>query len=145
MERTWESRELLLLDAVGQAQEHGVDASKAAKSVLPDLDDIVYRETLAALVDGGYLNGFIKRAAGGQIAVARINRLTPAGRRAVGQWPSDDPAAELLAVLQARIDATKDPDEKSRLERLRDAASGVGMSVLTVLITAAAKSMAGFD
>lgn len=145
MQRTWEGREALILEAVAQAQEEGTEANIAARAAVPDLDANVYKETLASLEDDGYLSVAIQRNGVGRVEGAHVRRITPKGRRVVGQWPTDDPASELLAVLQQQIEQETDPVERSRLERLRDALGDVSKSVVAGLVTAAAKSLTGLE
>lgn len=144
MERTWETREQLILEAVALAQERSEDPNKAAKAAVPDLRPELYRETVVALGDDEFLDVAVLRG-DGTLQSVRIRSIRAKGRRQVKQWPSDDPASELLAALQARLDATEDPIERGRLEQLRDAASTVGKGVLTGLILSVVKSMGGLD
>lgn len=60
-------------------------------------------------------------------------RLLESGRVATGQWPSDDPYAGFVAVLDARIQAAS-ADERGALVRLRDALITVGERVATEVI-----------
>lgn len=143
MERTWATREQLILEAVADAQEHGRDVVSVARAAVPDLPGDLYMETLASLEDDGFLQVATIRDGAGRLHGAHVQRLTPKGRRQVGQWPSDDVVTELLAGLQAKIDAEPDPVERSRLERLRDAAGEVSRSVLSAVVTAAAKGALG--
>jgi hypothetical protein len=55
MERTWATREQLILEAVADAQEHGRDVVSAARAAVPDLPGDLYVETLASLeYDGSW-------------------------------------------------------------------------------------------
>ena len=88
-ESGWEQREQRILEAVNEACEKGEDPNRAARSVVPDLSDDVYRETVAALIDGGYLVGQSQRDGSDRIAFLRIARLGPRGLETVGRWPRD--------------------------------------------------------
>lgn len=69
-------------------------------------------------------------------------RLTERGRRAVGVWPAEDPGDALLELLAARVAAASSPEERSRLERLFDAAKGLGGTALRELTLAYLKQAA---
>lgn len=70
-------------------------------------------------------------------------RLLPRGRQAVGQWPSSNPAEAFLQLLDQRIVVQDDPEERSRLEKLRDSAGQVGKGVATSVLTAFVQQMTG--
>ena len=144
MERTWEERELPILEAVTRAQEAGEDIPGAARAAVPDVPEDVYKETLASLGDAGFLEVATMRNGVGRLEGARVKRITPDGRRQTSQWPSKDVSTELFAVLQARIDQA-DSEERSRLERFRDAAGDLSKSVVAAIVTAAVKGAAGLD
>lgn len=70
-------------------------------------------------------------------------RLLPKGRQLVRQWPPDETFESFYQLLAERIENEKDPETRSRLERFRDAAGGVGKDVLTATLTALVQRMAG--
>ena len=69
--------------------------------------------------------------------------LTEKGHRAVGHWPSPDSYEDLLRVLDDKIAATQDPEERSRLARFRDGALALGTKVGSELLTAWVRSQTG--
>lgn len=72
--------------------------------------------------------------------------VTERGLRVVGAWPSEAAAGEaLVAALREAIARTEDPVEKSKLERLLDAAGSVGTSVLGGVLTAAGTTVFGLS
>ena len=140
---TWEMRELVILRAIQRAQEEGADANAAAKAAV-DLSPEVYRETVASLADGRYIVATIQRAWGGGVVVARVERLTPEGRRAVGQWPSEtDAAALLVALLEERADAEPDPEKRGRIRQAAAAVGGVGRDVVAEVLARLVERQAG--
>ena len=79
----------------------------------------------------------------GEVVVMDGLRLTERGRREVGQWPNENVAVALLALLDREIAAEPDYEKKSRLEKFRDAVGTVGMQVVAELIVAASRQAAG--
>lgn len=140
VERTWETRELVILRAVFDALEEGGKASAvsaAARKAVPDLPAPVYMETIASLDEAGFLDATVMRG-GGRIQAVHVNRLAERGRVAIGQWPGGDLSDQLLALLRQRLEAEKDPEKRSRIERLLGAIGDVGKDVLTSVLSALA-------
>ncbi len=130
---TWDRRELPLLRAIANHDEDkSPPTSDALAAELPELSPRAIEVALDALVDDGHLTATPLNHEG---RVAFINiRLTGHGRRAVGQWPSGEAYDAFIARLDSRLDATSDADERSRLERLRNAVLDVGRDVLGIVI-----------
>lgn len=143
MQRTWDEREAIILKAVlnAEAEQRSVnnDDVAAATGLSRDAVD----RGLLALAEANYVTG--TNAAAEELCYLLDIGLLERGRRATGQWPSDDPAEELIAALRERIEQETDPVERSRLERLRDALGEVSKSVVAGLVTAAAKSLTGWE
>ena len=130
---TWEARELPILKAIAR---HDEDASPLMSddlaAELPDLDDRSRTAGLQALIDDGYV---IATDASSFDQVTFINlRLSGEGRRAVGQWPPHDAYDVLLRIVEAQAAAARTAAERTRLERLRDAITGVGREVVGEVI-----------
>jgi hypothetical protein len=71
------------------------------------------------------------------------SRLTEKALQVVAGWPgaaSDDVVSRLLDVLNAEIEQTHDPDQRSKLEKLRDVVAGIGRDVLTDVLSKALTS-----
>jgi hypothetical protein len=88
---------------------------------------------LAYLQRADYIDGY--RAFGG--VWNNITLLGP-GLVEVAGWPAtpgEDYAAKLLDVLDERIAEAPDPEERTRLERFRDAVGTVGTGVVTGVLT----------
>jgi hypothetical protein len=145
-EETWNKVELPILERLAQAElddtfdtAFGYADMAEAFGVSPRQAEIA----LGALVDARFIKadsddgGF-----SGQRTIA-VRGLTEKGRRAVGQWPSEDPYSDLLQVLDARIEATADPTEKSKLRSFRETVVGMGRSVATSLLTEYIKHRTG--
>jgi len=64
-----------------------------------------------------------------------ITGLSERGRRAVGQWPSEDPWAGLVDLLGKQIAEEQDPIKRGKLQRFLEgvlsSGKAVGVSVLT--------------
>ena len=61
-------------------------------------------------------------------------RLTEKGRRAIQQWPSDDPGASLVQLLEERLEQSDDPSETTKLQRVLDTIRDVGTGVLSSVL-----------
>jgi hypothetical protein len=71
------------------------------------------------------------------------SRLTEKALQMVAGWPGaarDDVVLRLLDVLNAEIEQTDDPDQRSKLEKLRDVVAGIGRDVLTDVLSKALAS-----
>ncbi len=94
------------------------------------------------LCAAGYLTGpLTKMMTGGDPRpwFLENSHLGERGLRVVGAWPSDDPYEALLALLERRIVATDDPEEKSKLAKLRGSLADVGKQVIAGLLVELAK------
>ena len=136
---------LPLLEQVLAGEE--TDASAATSAVLAsaDQDGAVHR-TLAALLDDGYLTGATPHWPLGSprpVIVADVLRLTPKGRRAVGQWPSGQTGNVLIQVLETTVMRMPEGEAKSRLHAFLAAAQQVGTDVLSQVVTNVIKSATG--
>jgi hypothetical protein len=66
-----------------------------------------------------------------------FTRISGEARRLTGLWPSPGTAADrLLAALDDAIRRAATPDERTRLEKMREGAAGVGRDLLVGVTTA---------
>jgi len=91
---------------------------------------------MSYLAEAGYLmtENSIDQASG-EIMV-EVQQLTEKSLQQVAGWPitgTRDLSAELIAAIDARI-ADAAPEERGRLERLREAVAEVGKDVLAEVI-----------
>ncbi len=131
-----------LLEAIADAEDRGVEAraDELGEPTGLALDDV--QRGLQALYDADYIEGIV--ATGQDEIFDLLNiRLLERGRRAVGQWPAEDQYAALMQVLERQIAASGDPAERTKLERLRDAAIGLGEGMVATILNAWARSLAG--
>lgn len=136
----WSTREQPILDAIAELSESGN----------PGLDRIVevtslphgeVQRAVQSLAEADYLTGLDVSTMGTGFDLIEI-RLLERGLRATGIWPSD-PYDEFVNVLEERLAASTDPAERSRLQRLLDAAIDVGKGAATAVITDVVKRTAG--
>jgi DNA-binding PadR family transcriptional regulator len=133
IESTWATREFPILEAISTASETGDDIGRAAREAVPELSIDLFQETLNALARDDYLDAQVIPRADRRVNVI-VERLTPKGRRAVGQWPSDDSVHEFASTL-ARLEATEiDPVQKSRFKKIREAFTGLGEDLAARMI-----------
>lgn len=130
--------------------------SESPDGELPFAGDVAARAGLAPqlgskladrLAVANYIRASVQRDGAGRIYVAHITQVGERARRAVGQWPSEDPVARLLQLLDDQIAGEPDEERRSKLERLRHAlaegAKNVGGNVLANLIVLAASGGVG--
>jgi hypothetical protein len=93
--------------------------------------------TMGYLSDAGYLvtENSIDQISG-EIMV-EVERLTEKSLQQLSGWPvagySGDVASMLVEIIEERI-TDADPEERNRLEKLRDAIAGVGRDVLVQVL-----------
>lgn len=136
---TWYSLALPILEAIRDLE--GSDESYALTiGSLADRTGLEPRQIaveVERLIDGGFLSAKLaKPMAGGDVRPWHVNnvRLSPAGARVVGLWPSDNPYEALLAVLERRVAEAPDEETRSKWRKVRDTIGGLGRDVGTNLI-----------
>lgn len=136
-ERTWEDRELPLLETVFQLEEAGEHPSSITTEALAErsgLDEGRTVQTVWGLGLGDYL--VLKDGSTmGNRSYYGIS-LMEKGRRSIKQWPPEagyEAFLDLLRMQQARED---DPEQKRKLGKVIDSVSDVGKNVLGSVISA---------
>lgn len=131
-----------LLEAIADAEDRGVEAraDELGEPTGLALDNV--QRGLQALYDADYIDGIVATTQQDIFDLLNI-RLLDRGRRAVGQWPAEDQYTALMQVLDRQIASSGDPAEKTKLERLRDAAIGLGEGMVATILNAWARSLAG--
>lgn len=138
----WE-RELVLLQAIAQAEQESDEDTDSYR--LPEATGLESREAesgLRALFDARFTTGTDVSGFDQVFGLLAI-RLLERGRRAVGQWPPEDQYDAFVAVLEQQISDAATDEERTRLDRIRDAAVGVGRDVLTSVLSAWARQAGG--
>ena len=70
-------------------------------------------------------------------------RLLERGKRAVGEWPNEDPYADLVALLEHRIAEEENPERRSRLQRFLDGLVDAGKDIATAVLSDVVKRQMG--
>lgn len=142
---TWDEREQVILEAIADAEvERGEDIERVDKLVdITGLPRVQVLLGVRALRESAYVTavdagGANDTADGDFLAIALLER----GRRATGQWPADGGDA-LIKLLESRVAASTTEEERTRWERLRDAAKALGGKALSELSIAYLKHVAG--
>jgi DNA-binding MarR family transcriptional regulator len=138
-ESTWNEREAPILEAIWAAEEVGERPGPEQLADLVGLDVTVVARAVTALVDAKYVAGAEDSSLADRFAQYNALWLLERGRRAIGQWPPG-PGDAFLVTLNRLIAAETDPEERSRLAKLRDAAADVGKQVLAGAIVAAGQA-----
>lgn len=142
-EETWSERELVILEAIFEREETGemfTSVDEIAEATELDLE--VARRGAHDLADAGFITGAGPQMLGSGWDLARI-RLQERGRRAIGQWPSEDAYDSLVRMLQSRIAEESDPERRGRLQKLLGAVTDVGKDVDGNVLAAWFRQMTG--
>lgn len=138
----WYSRDLLMLRHIADV----LSADPMARVAVDDLgehfgiDEITASAVTGALRDAGFIDGVEVAQLPG---LALVTKLTPAGRREVGLWPSPDTAADrLMASLEQAIDQAEG-EQKTRLQKVRDGLAKAGRDVIIGIATGVATGQLG--
>jgi hypothetical protein len=139
MPGTWSTVEEPILEAIKslEADDPGTDEIIGATG----LSKGEVQTGLRRLLQADYITGIDVTTMSSGFELIRI-QLLERGLRITGEWPADA-YDEFVAAVQDAIAKEPNPDERTKLERLRDAAAGVGRDVATTLIVDALKRAAG--
>lgn len=140
-ERTWETRELPILEEIGRHDLKPAGAEGSDILIASGLSDGEAFAALRGLDQAGYLTA--QKFNGWTASAYRLLRLTERGRRAIGQWPGEDPYEDLVSVLRELVAHEADPERKSRLERVLSAMVELGKSAGSDVIAAWVKGRLG--
>jgi hypothetical protein len=146
-ESSWINAELPILELL-LAHEASNPGTATQELIQACQGDKAFAIRLAALIDDGYVTGAAAHWAlgrGDPIITAGIVRLTPKGRRAVGQWPNEDAGINFLRILEEKLVDLPDGDVKTRMSDLVTAARSIGTEVLSNVITSLIKSQVGIQ
>lgn len=142
----WHEREQLILEAIRDLEDESSGQLQNAPIIkatgLPERDVAL---GLEALLDGGYVLGRDMEGLNGPGANIFGARLAPAGRVKVKQWPGEDAADALLAVLDDALDRTEDPEQRQALEQAKTGLRGLAGKVLTEIAVGYAKRVSGLE
>ena len=143
-EDTWYTVDLPMLDAIVaflREQPAGVQPQLGDIHEALDLPaEEIFRS--AVRLEGEYLE--LERI--GSLGNWAIRSVTPAARRAVGQWPNPEAVANQLIAAMAHAAANElDPDKRTRLQSATDVLGGVGRDVLISVTTAFVKAQMGLN
>jgi hypothetical protein len=138
MEDTWVSRDLPVLDAAAsQIDQLFRTGTYPEARDIADRTGLETRDVSAALnaLDGHY----IELRKGLEPSRWHVVGVTPAARRAVGQWPTGESLVERLAAgISHAAEEEKDPEQKRRLaavaRELGGAARAIAINVASEIL-----------
>jgi hypothetical protein len=110
---TWADVELPVLQAIREAEVKGIDPVQNVCETLPDRGHTLLHDTVVNLESAGFVDAHVMSSGAGNKMLVGVGRLTEKGRRAIGQWPSDDLAAALLQFINQKIEQAPDPRRRS--------------------------------
>ena len=136
MEDTWASRDLPVLDAVVSQVDELLPTGDIPEAIdIGDATGLEIQEVVTALnaLHGEYLE--LHKAL--ELSGWFITSVTPAARRAVGQWPTGENLIERLAIgINQAAEQETDPEQKRRLKAV---ARELGGAVKTTAINVASE------
>jgi hypothetical protein len=137
VEDTWGSREVPVLSAVVAllGDSYMVTVSDIAEKTGLDLPTVA--KSLETM-DPTYVD-FRKTETGGDPRFWYVNRVTPAAREEVGQWPGPDQLIDRLAA--ALSEASGQEDDPVRRDQLRHVGALLGGPVRDVAVQVAASTL----
>lgn len=116
------------------APSTGVPITAVTRELNRDESDRETFRAVALLAQRGYLGTPTAISVNDAPALVTVTSL---GLEVVGGWPAtsaEAASAALLAALDREIEATDEPEQRGRLERLRDTAVDVGSGTLTQVL-----------
>jgi hypothetical protein len=142
---TWTVVAMPLLERIahGELDDPGATTATVMRDTSQDKEKHV---TLCALIEDGYVTGAAVHNAMGRaepIITVDVFRLTPKGRRAVGQWPSGETGDLLVRSLEAAMIRLPDGETRTKVSQLLAAAKDVGVEVLSTVVSNVISSAAG--
>jgi hypothetical protein len=132
---TWTDREQRMLEAIRDGEEAG-DVTLPLLIDSLDLDERLVKLTLRRLYEAGYVTASIMTAWHGEMVTAQEIKLLERGLRQVAVWPSEDPYAALVDLLEAQLEAEAEPEKRSKLQALLAGVTTAGREVVVSLGTA---------
>ena len=131
--RVWQERELGILESLAAAEERDEPELRWDELLEhTELRPVQLSMGLRALYDDGFITGHDVSSQGSIWTLDWVRLLGP-GRVASGQWPAEDGYVALLEALEERI-ASATGEERTRLERARDALKDLGTKVGTSVL-----------
>jgi hypothetical protein len=135
---TWETIELPLLHAIRLAEIEGREPDLPGFFEERAIPDARAASVIDRLREGDLITGTFYKTLGSVFPRFFADvRLTAAGARAVGMWPTADPAHAFIAALEAAIGQADSPESRSRLSKALDALAEVPAAVLTGILVQA--------
>jgi hypothetical protein len=148
--QTWTDRERRMLEAIRDGEEAGeeLELTMLAERVRLDPDDPernlrLVKLTLGRLLRAGFIDGTVQGASDDPMFMGFDFVLLERGLRTVEVWPSEDPYAALVAMLEERLETETEPEKRSRIKAFLDGAKGAGRDVGVDLVAAFLRQMAG--
>lgn len=138
-EKDWLEVTLPALVYIDECERAGTRASSADVVEHLRLEPEPVLRELRNLMEDGLISGVEATATQESLFLLDI-RLLPDARRALRHWPRTFDATDLLASIDSAIRAASGSD-RTKLERLREAAGNVGQTALSGVISAAASGV----
>lgn len=145
-EQTWSVRESPILEAIFDLEEEGdesgfsnVMTGNVAERARLELSET--RREIRALYEAAFITGHDDSTGSGWDLMSI--RLLERGRRAVGQWPNDDPYLSLVKMIESQIDHEPEGERRARMKKLLGALTDVGSDVAGSVLSAFMQQMLG--
>ena len=133
-----------ILEAIYSAEEQNNEGlNVGAVAELTGFPFDVTLRGVRALAESGYVIGHDNSTSVGWDLYGI--RLLERGRRAIGQWPTEDVYETLVLMLQTQISNETDPERRSRLQKLLATVTDVGKDVAGSVLAAWFRQMTGLS
>jgi hypothetical protein len=147
--KPWNECELPILEALRDVEDRGDTPRHLELARSVGLDDAEAVQVFDDLFAERFVTADHRKKDGsGRYAIMLGLRLAPNGRRRLGLWPPDEASAERFIsafeeLLDAKIASSQRPEDRSVLERLKEAIKDAPAAVLTALLVGAAGRIGG--
>jgi hypothetical protein len=131
-----------MLEAIRDAEEAGEEANltmmveRLKLAEKRDTNERVVKLTLSRLLKAGFVDAEVLSGADDPMIAAHDITLLERGLRQVTVWPSEDPYAALVDLLEAQLEAETEPEKRSKLQVLLAGVTTAGREVVLSLGTA---------
>ena len=146
---TWNSVAIPLLEHIAthepEYSESTGAVSVAELAAVTGLEATAIALELRRLFDGGYLDGRYERESPAEESWLMIPTLSERGARAVGRWPSNDPAEAMLTIIERRLEAAGTPEERTFWRKIKDGFAGVPANLVGSLAVEVGKVVGGLS
>jgi hypothetical protein len=136
VEQRWQVVEQPILEALASGDGSSMSDEQLVAATGIEMSDLM--RALRSLKEDDYIDGVLTEVDQEDYPVRAAGiRLLPKGLRQAGLWPSEDVGAAFIMALEKAIRDEPNEQERSKLQRARDALKAVGNTTLNTAIATA--------